>query len=208
MNKKPKNLSASLQSIDNTFLDLLQEFPADLVASATEFEAFRRGRKIKNVEQLFQTVLLYCGLDYSLRQSAGTLTLLGTRLSDQAVSDRLSGCAAWLTHLLKQMLPQLPLEAGRISGRWILIDGSTLQVPGAHGTSYRLHLAWDWVSQTILEWIITDEKTGESLKLYQLQKGDTVIVDRGYARAKDILYVLGQGGEIIIRVAPLHLAAH
>jgi hypothetical protein len=106
------------------------------------------------------------------------------------------------------MLPQLPLEAGRISGRWILIDGSTLQVPGAHGTSYRLHLAWDWVSQTILEWIITDEKTGESLKLYQLQKGDTVIVDRGYARAKDILYVLGQGGEIIIRVAPLHLAAH
>jgi len=88
VNKKPKNLIASLQQIDSTFTDLLQEFPADLVASAKEFEAFRRGRKIKSVEQLFQLVLLYCGLDYSLRQTAGTLALLGTRLSDQAVSDR------------------------------------------------------------------------------------------------------------------------
>ncbi len=203
MNKKPKNLSASLQSIDNTFVDLLQEFPADLIASATEFEAFRRGRKIKNVGQLFQVVLLYCGLDYSLRQTAGTLTLLGTRLSDQAVSDRLRGCAAWLTHLLKQMLPQLPPPvAAQISGRWILIDGSTIQVPGAKGTSYRLHLAWDWVTQTIVEWIITDEKTGESLKLYELQTGDTVIADRGYSRANDILYVLEKGGEVIVRVAP------
>lgn len=202
MTKKSKNLIASLQSIDNTFLDLLQEFPADLVASAQEFEAFRRGRQIKNVAQLFQVVMLYCGLDYSLRQTAGTLALLGIRVSDQAVSDRLGGCALWLTHLLKQMLPPLPPEAAQMSGRWILIDGSTIQVLGARGTSYRLHLAWDWVSQTIVEWIITDEKTGESLKLYKLQTGDTLIADRGYARAKDILYVLEQEGEMIVRVAP------
>lgn len=203
MNKKPKNLIASLQAIDNTFTDLLQEFPADLVASAKEFEAFRRGRKIKSVEQLFHLVLLYCGLDYSLRQTAGTLALLGTRLSDQAVRERLSGCVGWLTHLLRGMLPELPeLSAAKMSGRWILIDGSTIQVPGARGTSYRLHLAWDWVSQTIVEWIITDEKTGESLKLYEIQANDTVIADRGYAKAKDVLYVLEQEGEIIIRVAP------
>jgi hypothetical protein len=203
VNKKPKNLIASLQQIDSTFTDLLQEFPADLVASAKEFEAFRRGRKIKSVEQLFQLVLLYCGLDYSLRQTAGTLALLGTRLSDQAVSDRLSGCVGWLTHLLKQMLPELPAAvAGQMSGRWILIDGSTIQVAGAKGTSYRLHLAWDWVSQRIVEWIITDEKTGESLKLYEIQTADTVIADRGYAKYKDIKYVLESGGEVIIRVAP------
>jgi len=89
-----------------------------------------------------------------------------------------------------------------MSGRWILIDGSTIEVAGAKGTSYRLHLAWDWVSQTIVEWIITDEKTGESLKLYEIQVADTVIADRGYAKFKDLKYVLGSGGEVIIRVAP------
>lgn len=92
--KKNKKPVASLQKINNTFEALLQEFPVDLSSSAKEFEAFRRGRKIKNVEQLFQIVLLYCGLDFSLRDTAGTLTLLGTQVSDQAVSDRLSGCGA------------------------------------------------------------------------------------------------------------------
>lgn len=94
--KKNKKPVASLNKIDNTFESLLQDFPSDLIKSAKKFEAFRRGRKIKKVEQLFQAVLLYCGLDFSLRDTAGVLTVLGTDISDQAVSDRLSSCAAWL----------------------------------------------------------------------------------------------------------------
>lgn len=186
---------------------MLQELPPDLVAAAKEFEAFRRGRKLKSVEQLLQMVLLYCGLDYSLRQTAGTLALLGVRLSDQAISDRLSGCAQWLRYLLKRMLPELPstVNGGDDGRRWLIIDGTTIQVFGAAGVSYRLHLAWDWISQTIVEWIVTDERTGESLTLYQLQSGDTVIADRGYARSSDILSVLNQDGELIIRAAPHNL---
>ena len=203
MNKNKKTLISSLQTFDSTFADLLQAFPEDLIASAKEFEAFRRGRKIKTVEQLFQIVLMYCGLDYSLRETAGVLTLLGTTVSDQAVSDRLSGCALWLTHLLKEMLPKLPPGVFEQTGRrWILIDGSTVQVRGATTTSYRIHLAWDWETQTIVEWIITDVKTGESLQLYQVAEGDVVIADRGYAKAKDILYVVEQGGAVVVRVAP------
>ena len=201
--KKNKKPVASLHQINNTFESLLQEFPSDLVESAKEFEAFRRGRKIKKVEQLFQMVLLYCGLDYSLRDTAGTLTLLGTGITDQAVSDRLSGCVAWLSHLLKEMLPSLPVQVSQqIDRRWILIDGSTVQVPGARGTSYRIHLGWDWVTQTIVELRITDAKTGESLKLYEIQAGDVVTADRGYARYNDLSYVLGKGGDVIIRYAP------
>lgn len=201
--KKNKKPVTSLRQINNTFESLLQDFPSDLVESAKEFEAFRRGRKIKKVEQLFQIVLLYCGLDYSLRDTAGTLTLLGTEVSDQAVSDRLSGCVAWLSHLLKEMLPSLPVQVSQqIGRRWILIDGSTVQVPGARGTSYRIHLGWDWVTQTIVELRITDAKTGESLKLYEIQAGDVVTADRGYARYNDLSYVLGKGGEVIVRYAP------
>jgi hypothetical protein len=200
--KNHRNLIASLQSFDSTFTDLLQEFPEDLIKSARQFEAFRRGRKIKNVEQLFQIVLLYCGLDYSLRETAGALTLLGTTVSDQAVSDRLSGCALWLRYLLKEMLPKLPAAAAQTGGRWIVIDGSSVQVPGACSTSYRIHLAWDWARQTILEWIITDVTTGESLTLYQIEEADLIIADRGYAKAKDLKYVLDKGGAVLVRVAP------
>ncbi len=184
-----------------SFTDLLQEFPADFIASAREFEAFRRGRKIRSVEQLFQTVLLYCGLDYSLRQTAGTLSLLGTQITDQAVSERLSGCVGWLSHLLKEMLPKPVETAAASGGRWILIDGSTTQVPGALSTSYRLHLAWDWATQTIVQWIITDVRTGESLKLYEVEESDLLIADRGYGKSTDLEYVLNKGGEVLIRVA-------
>lgn len=203
MKKNNRNLIASPQPLDTTFEALLQEFPADLVESAREFEAFRRGRKIRSVAQLLQLVMLYCGLDYSLRSCAGTLCLLGRQISDQGVSERLSGCAAWLEHLLKEMLPAVPADAANQStGRWILIDGSTIQVLGATGTSYRLHLAWDWVSQQIVQWILTDVKTGESLKLYEVAAGDIFIADRGYSRRADIEAVLDKGGEVLVRVAP------
>ena len=176
-NQKP---CSSVCQIDTTFERLLQEFPRDLIESAVKFEAFRRKRKIKNVEQLFQVVLLYCGLDFSLRDTAGILTRLGSQISDQAVKERLDGCAVWLSEVLKQMLPSVPAEIqAKVGRRWILIDGSTVQVAGACGTSYRIHLSWDWLAHRIVEIKITDAKTGESLKLYEIEAGDVVVADRG-----------------------------
>lgn len=105
--------------------------------------------------------------------------------------------------MLKAMLPRLPNKlAEEIGRRWLLIDGSTVQVAGARGTSYRIHLGWDWVTQKIVEMRVTDVQTGESLKLYELQAGDIVIADRGYARFTDIEYVLENEGQVIIRYAP------
>jgi hypothetical protein len=204
--KKNKNLDSSLSKIDNTFEELLQDLPSELTDLAKECGAFCRERKIKNVPQLLQVVLLYCGLDFSLRETAGVLTLLGTTISDQAVKERLDGCRLWLSLVLRKMLPSLPLEMeARIGRRWLLIDGSTVQVPGATGTSYRIHLSWDWVRQEIVEIKITDAKTGESLKLYQIEAGDIVTADRGYCRFEDCQYVLNQEGELVIRYAPHQL---
>ena len=178
MKKKNNKLGSSLSKIDTTFEEILQDLPSELTDLAKECGAFCRQRRIKNVPQLLQVVLLYCGLDFSLRETAGVLTLLGTTISDQAVKERLDGCRVWLSLVLQKMLPRLPVEMeARIGRRWLLIDGSTVQVPGARGTSYRIHLSWDWVRQEIVEIQITDAKTGESLKLYQIEAGDIVTRD-------------------------------
>jgi len=204
--KKNQKLLSSVSKIDSTFEKLLQDLPSDLIDSAKECGAFCRQRKIENVPQLLQVVLLYGGLDLSLRETAGVLTLLGTTISDQAIKERLDGCRVWLSVVLRKMLPSLPVEMEtRIGRRWLLIDGSTVQVPGAKGTSYRIHLSWDWVKQEIVEIQITDNKTGESLKLYDLQAGDIVTADRGYCRSEDCQYVLNRAGEIVIRYAPHQL---
>ena len=206
MKKKNKKLDSSLSKIDSTFEEILQDLPLELTDSAKECGAFCRRRQIKNVAQLFQVVLLYGGLDFSLRATAGVLTLAGTKISDQAVKERLEGCRVWLSLVLQRMLPRLPIEMAAQSGsRWLLIDGSTVQVPGAKGTSYRIHLSWDWVNQEIAEITITDAQTGESLKLYQLAAGDIVTADRGYCRYGDCQYVLDSKAEFVIRYAPHQL---
>ena len=134
-------IKPTLNAVDTQFEALLQDLPLELVDSAREFRAFTRARKIKTPQELLRVVLLYCGLDQSLRTVAGNLTLLDERITDSSVMARLKACEPWVKALLSQLLPPLPplplLPAGyRIS----VIDGSSIEAPGADGTDYRLHL--------------------------------------------------------------------
>ena len=60
---------------DTLFEDLLQDLPAEVCLMARECKALVRAKKIKTPEHLLRVVLLYCGLDKSLRTVAGTFTV-------------------------------------------------------------------------------------------------------------------------------------
>jgi hypothetical protein len=66
---------------------------------AREFKAFVRAKKVKTPAQLLRLVLLYGGLDQSLREVAGTFTALYESITDQSVAKRSSispwGQAMW-----------------------------------------------------------------------------------------------------------------
>ena len=72
-------------TIDILFDEFVQELPADYQQQAYAFKAFARARKIRSVPQLLQLVLLYCGLDLSLRSCAAQVAQLQGYLSDTAV---------------------------------------------------------------------------------------------------------------------------
>src|SRR5512135_996769 len=190
-------LKPALKRVDTQFEALLQDLPVDLVASARAFRAFTRARKIKTPQELLRVVLLYCGLDQSLRTVAGNLTLLEERITDSSVMTRLKACEPWVKALLPQLLPPLPLlPAGyRVS----VIDGSSVEAPGADGTDYRLHLRLDLVSLTFLELVVTDAHTAESLRHFTLGAGDIALVDRGYCQPAALVEALQQGADWIVR---------
>src|SRR5512147_3082473 len=120
-------LKPALNRVDTPFEALLQDLPVDLVASAREFRAFTRARKIKTPQELLRVVLLYCGLDQPLRTVAGNLTLLAERITDSSVRARLHACEPWIKALLPQLVPPLPvLPAG---SRLSVIDGSSVEAP-------------------------------------------------------------------------------
>jgi hypothetical protein len=191
-----------LTNPDSLFEELLQDLPAEGCLMAREFKALVRAKKVKTPEHLLRVVLLYCGLDKSLRTVAGTFTVLYEPITDQAVAERLRACGPWVKALLRQMLPLLPMAALPEGKRFLVIDGSTVQAPGATGTDHRLHLCMDLVSLEFVEVLVTDVHSGETLKHFVLGPGDVVVADRGYAQPQGMSAAVQQGAELIVRLNP------
>jgi Transposase DDE domain len=191
-----------LTNPDSLFEELLQDLPAEVCLMAREFKALVRAKKVKTPEHLLRVVLLYCGLAKSLRTVAGTFTVRYEPITDQSVAERLRACGPWVQALLRQMLPLLPVAALPEGKRFLVLDGSTVQAPGATGTDHRLHLCMDLVSLEFVEVLVTDVHCGETLKHFALGPGDVVVADRGYAQPQGMSAAVQQGAELIVRLNP------
>ena len=187
---------------DTIFAQLLQDLPPQLEEKAREFKAFTRARKIKSPAQLLRAVLLYAGLDYSEREVAANLLLSDaslSSLSDQSVRERLQASQAWVKSLLPQMISQQPLPQLPAGLRLLVIDASTVTAPGAQRATFRLHIVMDLVSLQLVALKITDYKTGETLRSYELAPGDVVMTDRGYCTVPGIAHAVSQGAQVVTR---------
>lgn len=189
----PRNKDTFLQTV-------LQVLPTDYQEQAYEQGAFTRSRKLSSPEQLFELVMSYCCLDYSLRTCAGHLALNKTTLTDTAVMKRLLPCLPWLKSLLSSILSkQLANHHINSRYRFLAIDGSTIQVKGARSTSYRLHLAMDLITLSQTHIKVTDAHQGENLNHYDLAANDVVLLDRGYNQPKTLVPFIEKGGHVVLR---------
>lgn len=187
---------------DTLFEELLQDLPPETIPMAREFKAFVRAKKVKTPEHLLRLVFLYCGLDQSLREAAGNFTLLYERITDQSVAERLRACGPWMQALLRTMLcppGEVELPPGL---RFVVIDASSIQAPGATGIDYRLHISMDLVTLEFIEILLTDVHTGETLKHFSLGEGDVAVTDRGYAHAQGMHAAVSRGAQLIVRLNP------
>jgi Transposase DDE domain len=187
---------------DTLFEELLQDLPPQTAHMAREFKAFVRAKKVKTPEHLLRIVFLYCGLDKSLREVAGTFTALYESITDQAVAERLRACGPWVQAMLRRMLPLSPVDTLPMGFRFVVIDGSSIQAPGATGTDHRLHIAMDLVSLQFVEVLVSDVHTGETLKHFTLAPGDVAVADRGYAQCQGMRAAVEQGAALIVRLNP------
>ena len=195
-------MQLSLTNPDTLFEELLQDLPPETMQLAREFKAFVRAKKVKTPAQLLRVVFLYCGLDKSLREVAGTFTALYESMTDQAVAERLRACGPWVKAMLRRMLPLSAVETLPQGRRFVVIDASSLQAPGATGTDHRLHIAMDLVSLQFLEVLVSDVHTGETLKHFTLAPGDVAVADRGYAHCQGMRAAVQQGADLIVRLNP------
>jgi len=198
-------MQSPLTDADTLFEELLQDLPPETVPLARAFKAFVRAKKVKTPEQLLRLVLLYCGLDKPLREAAGTFTVLYESITDQSVAERLRACGPWGKALLRQMLPMSAVSALPEGLRFVVIDASSMQAPGATGTDHRLHSALDLVSLPFIAVLVSDVHTGETLKHCTLGPGDVALTDRGYAHAQGMSDAVKRGAAWVVRLSPFRV---
>ena len=177
---------------------------ADLEATARQFGAFQRARKVRNATELLRLIFLYGPAHLSLRSTAAAADDAGMAcLSDKAVLGRLRKSAAWLEHLLGCLLrDKQGLSADAADGALdlALVDGSVICGPGSKGSDWRLHARFDPGRGCFADLILSKGTVGERVDRTQITAGQIVIQDRGYARVRDFTAVLAAKADFITRI--------
>lgn len=136
---------------------------------------------------------------------AGLLARDGVRMSDEAVRLRLAGCRHWLEALLQALLTEVTLPPPVTGWRIRIVDGSSIQAPGATGTDYRLHFDFAAAEQRVCHVHVTDVHEAESLARFAFGHGDVVLADRNFARARQLLATLSAKAHVVVRYCPSYL---
>ncbi len=122
-------------------------------------------------------------------------------LSDKGVLGRLRKMGDWLEHLLQRLLEQRRgLACGEAALNLALVDGSVVCAPGSTGSDWRLHARFDPGRGCFADLVLTQGKLAERVDRTQIQAGQTVIQDRGYARVRDFSAVLAAKADFITRI--------
>ena len=169
------------------FPGLLKRLPAGLELDrlARETKAIQRDRKIGGGASLLRLALARGPGGFSLRQTSGWVSLLGTsELSNPGVHYRLKQAVGFLAALVGLLLAaKAPGANLRWPGRTLgLADGTCVSKPGSKGTDWRVHGVFDLGSGGFSHLELTDKHGAEALERGAPLAGEIRIGDRNYAR--------------------------
>lgn len=175
----------------------------DLEASADRTGAFRQARGVPSAAVLLRLCLAYALSGSSLRGTCAWAKARGlASLSNPALEKRLQQAGPWLGEIAGALLAARAELPARWPGyQFHLVDATALSVPGANGTSWRLHLSFDLGTARMVEAYLTDEHGGEHLgRFAPPAPGCLTIADAGYPHPRRIRTHLSAGGDILVRI--------
>lgn len=181
--------------------------PDDLDQSARLYGAMRRRRgQIEDAEQLLRLLLLHVAGGLSLEQTVARARARGlAALSAMGLHKRLCSAHRWLQALTAHLLEAIRVhlqsneDCWKLGRRVRILDATDIQEPGSTGTDWRVHYSLRLPEMCCDFFELTDVHGAESLRRLPVQRGDLVLVDRGYNDRKAVGQVLDCGGDVILR---------
>lgn len=171
--------------------------------------ALRRTRGIKDADTLLRLILLHVAAGLSLRQTVVRAKNAGlAEITDVALLKRLKASEPWLRAMTESMLKQTRFRQD-LNPQWgnrrvRVVDATTVQEPGATGTSWRVHYGLHLPSLECDFFEVTDVTGGETFKRLPVQPRDLILGDRGYAHPEGVEHIVRNGGDVVVRLKHKH----
>lgn len=184
---------------------LTKFLPVGWQTSARELGALRRCRKFEGAEVLLRTLLIHLAGGCSLRETAvrakqGNIATI----SDVALLKRLKASGEWLRWMTVGVMERwVEKQPTAIFGKGLqirVIDGSTIQEPGATGSTWRIHYSIGLPSLQCDEMYVTSPEIGEPFRRFTVHPGDLFLGDRNFGRRSDVRHVVHGEGQVLVRI--------
>ena len=181
--------------------------PADLDERAREHGFFQRARGLTDAECWLRIILMHVGGGLSLGQAAVRARELGlAEISGVALFKRLRNAEAWLQNLCQYTLAEQQKRLGPQPWpkgyRLRIIDATDVQEPGSTGSTWRIHYSIQVPELVCDHYEVTDQSGGEKLGRFVFERGELVLVDRGYSHRAGAAHVLESGAALVLRWNP------
>lgn len=193
-------------SLKDEDFEIVRRFlPAGWEAMAKPSAALRRARGFASPEHLLRVLMIHLVDGCSLRETAVRAKACGlASVSDVALLLRLKGASEWLRWMAEGVMRNWiakPPEAVFGAGSGVrIVDGTTVQEPGARSITWRIHYSVRLHDLHCDEVHLTSAKTGESFKRFTFNAGELVVADGGYAHASGIAEVLKAKADVLVRI--------
>lgn len=180
--------------------------PSEWKVLATEKGAIKRARGISDPDVLLRLLLLHASTGLSLKQASARASATGlAEISSVGLHKRLRTSGDWLAAITARMHAGFPERHHQAMSLWShgrirAVDATTVEEPGATGTTWRVHYSVRLPDTTCDFFELTDSKGGESYKRLPVEKDDVILGDRGYSHRGGVAYVRRQGGHVVVRL--------
>ena len=160
------------------------------------------GQKVLDIGIALRLILHYVAQRGSMRLTTATAAVAGiVSISQPALFKWMFKIGPYLEALIVRMV-----EPGRYAaenwGGYVLIaaDATTVERPGAKGTTARIHYALHLSDLRPRFVRVTDDTIGEKMRNFDVKHNELWIVDRGYSNPPSVLDVVERGADILVRV--------
>jgi hypothetical protein len=188
-----------------TVAQLLPLLGSEYEAKCVEFNIIQRKRKIETPADLMLLCLLHLINGCSLVDISEIARLSNIAdISDVALMKKFGQCAPWFQsiseNLIKGAVTNYAKPAYLEDYRVIAFDASDVAEKGRSGRSYRLHYGIDIFTMSSVDYKITEQRIGETLRNFKLEPGDLAVADRIYGTLVEVSYCIESEADYIFRL--------